>query len=264
MKIVLAGLPGKIASEIARTIDGGLLHTAAVTSERHAGAIWQEQQSPAIRLLTAHALAGTLSPSERYVALDFSPKVIEHIPLWAELKIPAVIGGTAFDAAKAREAVVKCGSVAVFAPNLAEPIVALQAILRKAATEFPGAFQGFSWSCVESHQATKKDVSGTARSLLPTFSALGFVGANVENIKSIRDGEAQKQMGVPEQYLSGHGWHRYEGSHDGVTIALEHRTNGRSMYVTGALKACKFALVQSDRGSHGGCFDMVDVVRWTE
>lgn len=261
MKIVIAGLPGKIASAVANGISFDALHSSAISSKQNAGKSWTHKSSAKVDLVTASHLGETLKQGSEYVGLDFSPCVEEHAAIWNELGIPVVIGASNFDLAAVRERIMTLNGLAVLGTNLASPMVALQAILRFAATEFPGAFDGFSWRCTESHQQGKKDVSGTARALLPSFQALGFSNANVEHVTSIRDPEQQRTLGVAEEFLAGHGWHRYEGERDGMTIALEHRTNGRAMYAAGALKACGFALAKWKAGVRGEIFDMVDVLR---
>ena len=55
------------------------------------------------------------------------------------------------------------GVFAVIAPNMAKQIVALQATLEGMAAKFPGAFEGYTLTVQESHQATKADTSGTAK-----------------------------------------------------------------------------------------------------
>jgi 4-hydroxy-tetrahydrodipicolinate reductase len=262
MKIIVVGLPGKVASEITASLTREELHPVAVASARHVGGSFPAARAGiSVSLVGAGELSSSLFPTEDYVALDFSPNAEQYLELWATLKIPCVIGASALDPEIVRRTVGERGTLAVLAPNLAAPIVAVQSILRSAAREFPGVFEGFSWQCVESHQAGKKDVSGTARALLASFVELGFRSASVENIQSIRTPEAQGALGVPEEFLQGHGWHRYEGSKDGVTIALEHRTNGRAMYAEGAVRACRFASLQWKNAIRGRCFDMVDVLR---
>jgi hypothetical protein len=55
------------------------------------------------------------------------------------------------------------GVYAVIAPQMGKQVVALQAVLEMMADSFPGAFGGYTLDVVESHQAGKKDTSGTAK-----------------------------------------------------------------------------------------------------
>jgi 4-hydroxy-tetrahydrodipicolinate reductase len=45
----------------------------------------------------------------------------------------------------------------------------MQAGLQRAAADFPRALGGYSLRCVESHQATKADASGTAKALVRRY-----------------------------------------------------------------------------------------------
>jgi 4-hydroxy-tetrahydrodipicolinate reductase len=261
MRIILVGLPGKIASAVATALPQSHVHSHAVSSARHAGSEWTNPRGGAINLVASAALQATLSAEERYVALDFSPQALEHVELWAKFKIPVVIGATGQAAAEYERALSSKHVPAVLAPNLAIPLVALQGILSVAAKEFPGVFEGFSWRCTESHQQSKRDKSGTARTMLPAFQALGFSSASEGSIESVRDPSAQRALGVPEAHLGGHGWHRYEAERDGVFLALEHRANGREMYAAGALRACEFVDQWSRGGQEPRVFTMIDVLR---
>jgi 4-hydroxy-tetrahydrodipicolinate reductase len=268
MKIILAGLPGKIASVVANSLPAATFHSHALCSSRHATTQWIAEATAAqITLVTELNLAASLMQGEEYVALDFSPVAAgpDRLAYWASLKVPAVIGATGFDAKDLRERIPETDALIVIAPNLALPIVAIQAALKDAAQHYSGAFAGFKFRCEESHQATKKDTSGTARSLIPVFRDLGFQGAEEKSIVSIRDPALQRQRGVPEDCIGGHGWHRYEASSEsGVTIVLEHNINGRAVYAAGALRACAFALKKWQGAERGRAFDMVDVIKEKE
>lgn len=58
------------------------------------------------------------------------------------------------------------------------------------AKTFPGAFAGYKMRVVESHQATKKDTSGTAKAVVQSFVELG-IPFEVEQIELVREPEAQ-------------------------------------------------------------------------
>src|SRR5690606_16513587 len=130
---------------------------------------------------------------------------------------------------------------AVIAPNMAAPIVMLQAALNRIAQEFPGAIDGYTPSLHESHQPTKKDASGTAKACLDPLRKLGCTTGDSE-MDSIRDPEQQRALGVPEEHLRGHGWHWYEArsAAGDVILELSHRINGRRVYAEGTLRAVEF------------------------
>lgn len=46
-------------------------------------------------------------------------------------------------------------------------------MLKYMSEQFPGAFEGYTLSVTESHQASKVDTSGTAKAIIQSFTALG-------------------------------------------------------------------------------------------
>ena len=100
------------------------------------------------------------------ICIDYThPSAVNENAEWyAEHNIPFVMGTTGGD----REALMHtvsagAGTYCVIAPNMAKQIVAIQSAVEKLASEFPGAFAGYSLRVVESHQSTKADTSGTAK-----------------------------------------------------------------------------------------------------
>ena len=53
-------------------------------------------------------------------------------------------------------------------------VVAFQAMMEMMATEFPGAFSGYSLAVTESHQRAKADTSGTAKAVVSSLQRLGL------------------------------------------------------------------------------------------
>jgi len=104
--------------------------------------------------------------------------------------------------------------VAVVALNMALPIVAFQKAIKDYAESNPNSLEGCSLDPAESHQEGKKDTSGTMRSMLEDYNNLGVRNKKrekltVSDIKMIRNKGEQRELGVPEEYLGGHGWHSY-------------------------------------------------------
>merc|ERR1711964_315892 len=92
---------------------------------------------------------------------------------------------------------------------MAKQIVAFQATMEHMAKTYPGAFGDYTMELVESHQSTKADTSGTAKAMVGHFNDLGVQPFKVDDIKQIRDPKEQTALGVPEEHLTGHAWHRY-------------------------------------------------------
>ena len=74
---------------------------------------------------------------------------------------------------RAREDVAASGVPAVIAPQMGKQVVAFQAAMKLMATNFPGAFKGYTLTVTESHQASKVDTSGTAKAIVESFNELG-------------------------------------------------------------------------------------------
>ncbi len=199
------------------------------------------------------------------VVADFSqPDAVNgNVEFFCENWIPFIMGTTGGDRIQLRRAVECSRTCAVIAPNMAAEVVALHATFQMAAKMFPGVFAGFEAAVVESHQKGKKDPSGTAISFMDSFARLG-APFTVEDIGMIRDPVVQQHLlGVPPEYLGGHGWHEYtlcapDGS---VRVGLFHNINGRAPYVAGALKALRFLSKKIELGIRGQAFDMLDVLK---
>jgi 4-hydroxy-tetrahydrodipicolinate reductase len=158
-----------------------------------------------------------------------------------------------------------CGSdiAAVVAPNMAKQIVGFQAMMEYAADTFPGLFQGYTLEIRESHQRAKADTSGTAKAMVGYFNRLG-VPFSEEQIAMERDPQVQSsRWGVPEAYLTGHGWHTYTLVSADKTARFEftHNINGRDIYVQGTLDALLYLEKKLTAGARGKLYTMIDVLK---
>jgi 4-hydroxy-tetrahydrodipicolinate reductase len=146
---------------------------------------------------------------------------------------------------------------------MAKQIVGFQAMMEYAATQFPGLFSGYTLQIRESHQQGKADTSGTAKAMVKYFNALGTPFSE-EDIEKERDPQRQMAVwGIPETYLSGHGWHTYTlTSADGTgTFEFRHNVNGREIYAGGTLDAVLFLHQKIDAGVAGQVYSMIDVLK---
>ncbi len=177
--------------------------------------------------------------------------------------LPFVMGTTGGDRKKLEETVLSSSIAAVIAPNMAKQIVGFQAMTEYAADNFPDLFKGYSLEIRESHQQGKADTSGTAKAMVGYFNKLG-VSFSADEIVQIRDPEDQKsQWGIPEQYLSGHGWHTYTLVSEDQTVRFEftHKVNGREVYVRGTIDAILYLSEKVRAGAKGRMFTMIDVLK---
>ena len=105
--------------------------------------------------------------------------------------------------------------IIIGSPNLSPEIVE---VLRAFSSLEEGSLKNFTFSISESHQEPKKEISGTAVRI-EEYSKKAGAKEN-SPIEVIRDPQIQKQMGITEEYLNGHGWHTYKFFVDGHD--LEH------------------------------------------
>lgn len=96
-------------------------------------------------------------------------------------------------------------------------------------TEFAAHTVYTKVSILESHQKTKKDISGTAKLIAKNL------GKSTRIITSIRDPKKQSKLGIPKKYLNGHAYHEVIFAHDGVLTRFSVLVLGRETYAKGAL-----------------------------
>ena len=267
--IVLSGAPGKMITEIAtlaqEPANRTLFHVApfAIAGETRRGQRHQLAPGLDIELLAPTDLPAALARHNLHRALiiDYStPHVaLDNIRCFIGADVSFIMGTTGYDRTEAEKIIRNSSINAVLAPNMAAPIVALQAILTTAAQRFPGVLDGWDLQIRESHQQTKRDVSGTARAIQPLLEKLG-AGA-LDPIQSIRDPETQRTLGVPPTALAGHGYHWYtmHSPAGDTTLELSHRINGRRIYAEGTLRAARY-LAQHAQTTHGNIYTMIDVL----
>lgn len=196
--------------------------------------------------------------------MDFTvPSAVEgNVQFYCENEMPFVLGTTGGDYQAVSALVEKSEICAVVAPNMSAPILLIQAALEHLAARFPGSLADWKGEIVESHQAGKKDTSGTAKLMTGYLQKLG-VSVRVEDIRMVRDPETQcNEMGVPAEYLGGHAYHTYtlrspEGT---VELGLWHNVLGRRTYADGTLRAVEFLARCMKNGAHGRVYNMIEVL----
>lgn len=200
-----------------------------------------------------------------FIAIDYThPSAVNtNAEFYTRHNIPFVMGTTGGDRKRLETTVSRSRTPAVIAPNMAKQIVGFQAMMAFAADRFPGLFAGYRLEIKESHQQAKADTSGTAKAMVHYFNRLG-VAFEPEDIQQVRDPRVQKnQWQIPEQYLSGHGWHTYTlTAPDGSALfEFTHNVNGRKIYVAGTFDAVLFLKKQlADPGRSQQVFTMIDVL----
>jgi len=271
INVMINGLPGNVANVIARSIASDP-RFALVPYSLTGPEITTETCSildTKLELVRPDARQKTMddiiTSYKRPICVDFThPSAVNsNARFYCERSIPFVMGTTGGDREALLETVANSAVAAVIAPNMAKQIVGFQAMMAWAADTFPDLFNGYTMTIRESHQKGKADTSGTAKAIVGSFSKLG-IDCSADDIEQERDPEKQvKEWGIPEEHLSGHGWHTYTLTSDDKTVRFQftHNVNGRKIYVHGTLDAVMFLHKRIQEGAHGKVFSMIDVIK---
>lgn len=246
IKVIVNGLPGKMATEIAQAVinskDMELLPYSLTGPEIDSKMIVLDICFP-VTLYSPDEKDKLLSGGIPGIIVDFThPSAInENVTFYTDNKISFVLGTTGFDFGLIIQKVMKAKMTAVVAPNMAKEIVAFQAMMEYAAENFPGAFKGYNLEVAESHQKTKADTSGTAKAVINSFNKLG-VPFTIDQIDKKRSEVDYEALGIPPEYWNGHGWHTYtlKKPDNSVFFQFTHNVNGREAYISGTLEAVRF------------------------
>jgi 4-hydroxy-tetrahydrodipicolinate reductase len=200
-----------------------------------------------------------------FISVDYThPSAVNlNAEFYCKCQLPFVMGTTGGDRQRL-EATVRASSIsAVIAPNMAKQIVGFQAMVEYAALTFPDLFEGYSLEIKESHQKGKADTSGTAKAMVRYFNQMG-IRFEADEIVKERDPEIQgTQWGIPQEYLTGHGWHTYALISGDKTVRFEftHNVNGRDVYALGTLDAVQYLEGKVSEGTQGKVYTMINVLK---
>jgi 4-hydroxy-tetrahydrodipicolinate reductase len=269
-KILLAGLPGKLATEIAKTAlsEPGYpdLLPLALTGP---GVEEKEVQINGLTIELAHpedheGILGCVSRQwDDVVVIDAThpDAVNRNAKLYLYYGLPFVMCTTGGDLEKLRQDIDEKKGLAVVGANMALPIVALMAGVEYMSKKFPGVFAGWELQAEESHQASKSDTSGTAKAMIGFFKKLGM-DFEAHQILKIRDPEAQRKMGISPAFIDAHAFHTYTFFSPGRDMELEitHNICGTGPYAKGSLQCAAFLAEQKGRG-RTGVFSAVEVLQ---
>ncbi|XP_068666304.1 probable 4-hydroxy-tetrahydrodipicolinate reductase 1, chloroplastic [Aristolochia californica] len=198
------------------------------------------------------------------IVVDYTlPSAVNaNADLYCKIGVPFVLGTTGGDRERLYKTVQDANAYAVISPQMGKQVVAFLATMEIMAEKFPGVFKGYTLQVMESHQAGKLDISGTAKAVISCFQNMG-VKYQLDEVQQIRDPKMQVEMvGVPEEHLSGHAFHMYHLTSPDQTVSFEfqHNVCGRSIYAEGSIDAAIFLhkKVQSRAEKH--IFNMIDVL----
>lgn len=271
LKVMVNGIPGNMASILA-------LH---IVADARFELLPYSLTGPEIQA-TAHKVGATsvrlLKPDERdafieemaqkeapFLSADYThPSAVNaNAAFYCKFQLPFVMGTTGGDRQLLEETVRGSSVCAVIAPNMAKQIVGFQAMMDYAAQSFPDLFKGYTLAIKESHQKGKADTSGTAKAMVRYFNQMGL-RFKEDQIAKERDPEIQSsRWGIPEKYLTGHGWHTYTLISGDKTVCFEftHNVNGREVYAQGTLDALLYLSTKLSEGARGQVYTMIDVLK---
>jgi 4-hydroxy-tetrahydrodipicolinate reductase len=271
IKVMVNGLPGHMAGAVARHVSSDSRFELIPFS--FTGPEISESQTRvediAVRLVrpedrdAALSKIKTLHPA--FISVDYThPSAVNsNADFYCRNELPFVMGTTGGNRDRLEETVRQSPTAAIIAPNMAKQIVGFQAMMAQAARLFPGLFEGYRLEIRESHQKGKADTSGTAKAMVKYFNELGLPFVEADILKE-RDPERQKNLwGIPEEFLTGHGWHTYTLTSGDGTVRFEfsHNVNGREVYARGTLDAIAYLHVKLQQGVRGKIFSMIDVLQ---
>ncbi len=271
IKLMINGLPGNMASKIINNaISDNRLEVIpySLTGPEIEETEYKTEKA-VIRLISPNKAKETLQKLKKehnfFIIIDYThpTAVNKNASLYAECGIPFVTGTTGGDREALNKSVESSSICAVIAPNMSKQIVAFQAMLEFALKSFPDIFNGYELKVRESHQKTKADTSGTAKAAIKSFKDMG-ADFSEKNFYMERDPEKQKnEWKIPEEYLSGHGWHTYtlSSKKDNLTFGFTHNINGRTAYISGTLDASLYLAEKIKSGEKGKVFSMIDVLQ---
>jgi 4-hydroxy-tetrahydrodipicolinate reductase len=271
IKVMVNGLPGNIA----RSVAGFLIADGRFELVPYSltGPEIQEPEciidNLAVKLIQADQrnsqIENITHTAGEFLSVDYThPSAVNpNAEFYCRWGLPFVMGTTGGDRQKLEATVAASSIAAVIAPNMAKQIVGFQAMMEYAADNFPDLFKGYSLEVKESHQQGKADTSGTAKAMVGYFNRLGL-SFSADEIIRMRDPEVQKShWAIPQEYLSGHGWHTYSLVSEDRTVRFEftHNVNGREVYVRGTVDAVVYLSEKVQAGVRGKMFTMIDVLQ---
>lgn len=206
------------------------------------------------------------------IMIDFShpDAVIDNVTFYTTHGLPFVLGTTGYDREEGTKeklltlAKSETAAASVIGPNMAIDVVFMTMLLEYAQSISPHHFNDWHLRILESHPASKADPSGTALSLARNiFLPMGARFNPEEDMESIRDKNEQVgAIGIPPEYVDGHGYHTYILNKPGDTVQLGfvHNINGREPYIQGTKEAVLHLADHLRRGWPTKVFSMQDII----
>lgn len=266
-QVMVNGFPGKMAIEVMQVVvdRGWELIPYSMTGAQSSVVEGPGQTSIELLGKESHSKLKEIKANyPQMVVVDYThPSAVNpNSELYAKFGVPFVMGTTGGDRDKLLADVNSAKLPAVIAPNMGKPIVALQNMMEWMANEYPGVFDGSTLTVKESHQSTKADTSGTAKAIVSSFNKMGL-DFGEDDIELVREEEAQKEFGVPSEFLKGHAFHTYDlkSACGTVNLQFQHNVCGRRVYAEGTCDGVAFLATQIANGNEPKIYDMIDVLK---
>ena len=271
INVMVNGIPGNMAVNVAEHIladDRFALVPCSLTGPEIQEAEYN-LEAISIRLLQPEirdgAIENIVQTEGAFISVDYThPSAVNaNAKFYCRHRLPFVMGTTGGDREQLVKTVQSSAIAAVIAPNMAKQIVGFQAMMAYAAENFPGLFEGYALEIRESHQKGKADTSGTAKAMVRYFNQMGLDYSEDQIVKE-RDPDIQaNRWGIPQKYLTGHGWHTYALTSSDQTVRFEftHNVNGRDVYARGTLDAVRYLQARVNDGAAGVVYSMIDVLQ---
>ncbi len=151
-----------------------------------------------------------------FISIDATKPVAVNgnMEFYREHDLSSIFLTTGGDRDKLRDTAEKSNGVHIIIPNASKHVMGLQTIVQDFSYINEGELDGFNLYARESHQGPqpeigfkgKADTSGTAKVMLEHYRRMG---ASCDQINKIRLMEDQLKLGVPEEFITSHGWHTY-------------------------------------------------------
>ncbi|XP_028064693.1 4-hydroxy-tetrahydrodipicolinate reductase 2, chloroplastic-like isoform X2 [Camellia sinensis] len=270
LPILVNGCTGKMGKAVIEAVASKGIHLVPISFSRsnESGKIVQvggkeiQLYGPSER---ESVLTSAFEEYPNLIVVDYTvpTSVNDNAELYCRVGVPFVMGTTGGDRERLYKTAEDSKVYAVISPQMGKQVVAFLASMEIMAEQFPGAFSGYSLEVMESHQASKLDTSGTAKTIVACFKKLG-VSFELDKIRRIRDPKQQMEIvGVPEEHLSRHAFHLYHLTSPDQTVSFEFRHNvcGSSVYAEGTVDAVIFLSQKVQSKAEKRIYNMIDVLR---
>lgn len=203
------------------------------------------------------------------IIIDCSKGAIaDHARLFCDVGIDFVMLSTGEGVNEVKDIVDGAGDmICVQDVNMSSALMTLYGSIFTEARKNVNGLKGYTFHIVESHQASKSDISGTAKRLSRALQNMGAIPNPqfAHDIESIRDPEVQEKVfDVPKGFLDAHAYHTVTlVDQDNNVLYFGSKVHGRSVYARGTLGLAIPFLQKKIAAGDTGHFTMADVLAET-